>query len=452
MKKISIMGLGYIGLPTAIVAAEHGFEVVGFDIDAVRVGRINSGDPVIDEPEVYERLKPLIISKAVRATTMLEEADCFIVAVPTPFKEGKKADLSCVYQAIETLAHVLKKDDVVILESTIPVGTTDQCAQMLEQKTGMKAGVDFFVAHCPERVLPGRIFYELIYNTRIIGGINQESMNRAKVFYKQFVQGSLYLTNATTAEMVKLVENSSRDVAIAFANQIASMAYSIGLNPFEVIELANKHPRVKLLNPSCGVGGHCIAVDPWFLVETFPEQTELLKTARLVNDKKPHQVIACVESWVSEFKKKNQTNPTVLVLGLTYKADVNDLRESPALEIAQHLSHGSSNFTMLVCEPHVDNETLASVVRAELVDLEQGIKQADIIVCLVHHSSFKKIDQSMLYSKKILDFCGLFYQPHQDNNQQEQLYWPANSVESMTPFEPHICEKYFEKTMYKEIL
>lgn len=451
MKKVCIMGLGYIGLPTALVAAEYGFEVVGFDIDEVRVGRINQCDPVIDEPEVYERLKPLIESKIFRATTHLEEADCFVVAVPTPFKEDKKADLSYVYRAVEQLALVLKKNNVVILESTIPVGTTVDCAQVLEQKTGMHAGKDFFVAHCPERVLPGKIFYELLYNTRIIGGINQESMNQAAVFYKRFVKGSLYLTNAATAEMVKLVENSSRDVAIAFANQVAAMAYSIGLDPFEVIELANKHPRVKLLNPSCGVGGHCIAVDPWFLVETFPEQTELLKTAREVNDKKPHQVITCVRLWIAEWKKKHGKNPTILLLGLTYKANVNDLRESPALEIAQHLSSSSgSDYTVLLCEPHVDSATVESVAHASSVSLADGIELADIIVCLVHHAAFKKIDQSLLHNKKILDFCGLFYQPHHDSHQQEQLYWPANSVEHITPFEPHISKQYFQKSSYKE--
>lgn len=442
------MGLGYIGLPTAIVAAEHGFDVVGFDIDAERVKRINNSDPVIDEPEVYERLKPLVSSQQLHATTVLEASDCFVIAVPTPFKEEKKADLSFVYQATRSLIPVLKKGDVVILESTIPVGTTDYCAQLLQQETGMQAGTDFFVAHCPERVLPGRIFYELIYNARIIGGINQESMNQAKKFYKQFVKGSLYLTNATAAEMVKLVENSSRDVAIAFANQVAAMAYSIGLDPFEIIELANKHPRVKLLNPSCGVGGHCIAVDPWFLVETFPEQSELLKTARVVNDAKPHQVVACVRSWVAEWKKKNNKKPTVLALGLTYKADVNDLRESPALEIAHHLAQ-ENELDLLVCEPHVEKEILTKTIGDRSIDLQEGVAAADIIVCLVHHSHFKKLDQGALATKKILDFCGLFYQAHQDSDQQEQLFWPANSVSSMTPFEPHITAKYTNDS-YKE--
>lgn len=439
MKKICIMGLGYIGLPTAVVAAEHGFDVIGYDIDAQRVARINNFDPVIDEPEIYERLKPLVESKKLQATTVIEDADCFIIAVPTPFKEEKKADLSYVFHATKAVIPVLKKGDVIIIESTIPVGTTEQCAQLLEQETGMKAGKDFFVAHCPERVLPGKIFFELVYNARIIGGINQESMNQAKLFYKKFVKGSLYLTNATAAEMVKLVENSSRDVAIAFANQVASMAYSIGLDPFEIIELANKHPRVKLLNPSCGVGGHCIAVDPWFLIETFPEQSQLLHAARKINDEKPHQVIACVSSWIEEFKKKTGKNPTVLALGLTFKADVNDLRESPALEIA-HVLAQKNDISLLLCEPHVETTLVQSLINKPHVSLQDGIEAADIIVCLVHHTHFKGIDRNTLGSKKILDFCGLFYHPHTQTDQQEQLFWPANNLLSMTPFDPQLTQ------------
>lgn len=439
MKKICIMGLGYIGLPTAIVAAEHGFEVVGYDVDAQRIKRINNVDPVIDEPESYERLKPLIESKKLYATTIIQNADCFVIAVPTPFKEEKKADLSYVFHATKAIIPVLKKGDVVIIESTIPVGTTDQCAQLLEQETGMKAGVDFFVAHCPERVLPGKIFYELVYNARIIGGINQASMNQAKLFYKKFVQGSLYLTNATAAEMVKLVENSSRDVAIAFANQIASMAYSIGLDPFEIIELANKHPRVKLLNPGCGVGGHCIAVDPWFLIETFPEQSKLLLAARKINDEKPHQVIESISLWIEDFKKNNNRSPNVLALGLAFKADVNDLRESPALEIAQNLAQ-REDITLLVCEPHVESSLVESLIHKPNVSLKDGVNAADIIVCLVHHSHFKQLDRTKLQSKKILDFCGLFYQPHTNNDQQEQLFWPANSLTSITPFDPQLTQ------------
>ena len=435
MKKICIMGLGYIGLPTAIVAAEHGFEVVGFDIDAQRVDRINNYDPVIQEPESIERLQPLIRSGIFRATTVLEQADCFIVAVPTPFKEDKKADISYVMMAIDQLAPLLKRNDVVIIESTVPVGVTDQCARVLEKKTGLRAGHDFFVAHCPERVLPGKIFYELVYNARIIGGINHESVDRAKVFYKQFVKGQLYLTNATTAEMVKLVENSSRDVSIAFANQVAAMAYATGLDPFEVIALANKHPRVNILNPSCGVGGHCIAVDPWFLVETFPQQSHLLQTARAVNDAKPLHVISLTRSWIQEWHNKREQTPTVLVLGLTYKADVDDMRESPALMIARTLQK-YTDCNVLVAEPNVAQTVLESMFNNAVVSLQEGIDRADIVVCLVPHRQFKNIDRHMSTHKKVLDFCGLLYKPHADSSAQEVLFWPANSVETMTPFEP----------------
>lgn len=448
MKKVLVMGLGYIGLPTAVIAAEHGFDVVGFDIDATRVNRINQSDPVIDEPEIYERLKPLIEAGTFHATTILESADCFIIAVPTPFKEHKKADLSYVYKATEQLANVIKKNDLVILESTIPVGTTDYCAQLLEQKTDLKAGTDFFIAHCPERVIPGKIFHELVHNARIIGGINEASMQQAKEFYKHFVTGNLYLTNATAAEMVKLVENSSRDVAIAFSNQVAAMAYSIGLNPFEIIELANKHPRVQLLNPSCGVGGHCIAVDPWFLIETFPEHTGLLAAARTINDEKPHQVLNCVRSWVLEWHKKYQKKPTVLALGLTYKADVNDLRESPALEIVQELL-SDRNLELLVCEPQVETELVNHLTGNHAVTLSEGFAAADIIVCLVNHTVFKTITAEKIANKRVLDFCGLFYQAHQSSTQQEHYFWPAPRTLQITPFEPHI-ELQYMNTLYKE--
>jgi len=451
MQKICIMGLGYIGLPTAIVAAEHGFEVVGFDIDIQRVERINNYDPVIQEPESIERLQPLIASGAFRATTILEAADCFLIAVPTPFKEDKKADVSYVIAATQAIAQVLKKDDVVIVESTVPVGLTDDCARLLEEKTGLKAGEDFFVAHCPERVLPGKIFFELVNNPRIIGGVNPESVTRTKLFYKQFVKGQLYLTNATTAEMVKLVENSSRDVAIAFANQVAAMAYATRLDPFEVIALANKHPRVNILNPSCGVGGHCIAVDPWFLVETFPEQSQLLQTARTVNDAKPLQVVSLTRSWIQEWQERNEGIPTVLVLGLTYKADVDDMRESPALAIAEKLQK-YSDINLLVTEPNVAQTTLESLFNDAVVSLQEGIDCADIIICLVPHKQFKDIDHSATRNKKILDFCGLTYKPHVETSEQEALFWPANSLQSMTPFEPYkagsIHKTIFDKEFF----
>ncbi len=418
-KRVSIIGLGYIGLPTAIVAAQAGLEVIGVDIDETRVAKINAGQAVIQEPGVAEKLSAAIGNKLLRATTSIEPADFHIIAVPTPFYENKKADLSYVIAAAESVASVLRAGDTVILESTVPVGTTQKLATLFEEKTTIGiAGQDFFVAHCPERVLPGKIFHELVHNARIVGGINQLSVERAKEFYKSFVIGGLYLTDAKTAEMVKLVENSSRDVAIAFANQVASMARAVGLNGYEVIELANKHPRVNILKPGCGVGGHCIAVDPWFLIEGFPEQTQLLLAARTVNDEKPEEVTRAVQQQVS-------TESTILILGATYKPDIDDLRESPALHIAQALAKKYTR--LLICEPNVPTEQLIKYGFAaeQIVDVKHGIERADTIVALVAHSAFKSIT-SLRNAKKIIDYCGLLHVPRPDTNQQDHLYWPTH--------------------------
>ncbi|MEX0940359.1 MAG: nucleotide sugar dehydrogenase [Candidatus Babeliales bacterium] len=438
MKKVCVIGLGYIGLPTSLIAAEYGFDVIGFDVDQDRVARINIADPVIEEPEIKEKLKNILAKKKFHATTKIQEADYFIIAVPTPFLKDKKADLSYVWDAVDSISLVLKKGAVVILESTVPVGATAQLAQKLEQKTLLKAGIDFFVAHCPERVLPGNIFHELVHNPRIIGGINEESVDQTKEFYKKFVKASLYLTNATTAEMVKLVENSSRDVSIAFANQIAAMAYKAGLNPFEVIELANKHPRVDILNPSCGVGGHCIAVDPWFLIETFPEQTQLLKAAREINDLKPLQVVKATKKSVEEWKKDNKNHMPckVLILGLTYKPNIDDLRESPALQIAKQLSQ-DTDIDLLICEPFVKNETINTLFGKYSISFKEGLEQSNIILCLVNHTPFKIINSATISNKMILDYCGLLYKPHIKNQDQEQLFWPASTV-SIKPIIDHV--------------
>ncbi|MBT3455888.1 nucleotide sugar dehydrogenase, partial [bacterium] len=430
VKKICVMGLGYIGLPTSIVAAESGHDVIGFDINEQRVARINNADPVIKEPDIAPKLKAVLKTKRFVAKTTLEPADYFIIAVPTPFKDGKKADLSYVYHAARLISPFLEKGNTVILESTSPVGTTDDVAAVLQAETGLKKGEEFFVAHCPERVLPGKIFYEITHNSRIIGGINKASLNAARDFYKTFVKGEMFLTNATTAEMVKLVENSSRDVQIAFANQVASMAYSIGLNPYEVIELANKHPRVNVLNPSCGVGGHCIAVDPWFLIESFPEHTNLLKTARWVNDIKPQEVIRKINKEVGMWRVKNMDKQCkVLLLGATYKANVDDLRESPALHIARLLS-GMKNMDILVCEPHVNNSDLERAAEVTAIDLEEGLAMSDVVVCLVAHNQFKYLPTIDFKNQKVMDFCGLF---HQDRiaTGQEQLFWPASTPDDI---------------------
>jgi UDP-N-acetyl-D-mannosaminuronic acid dehydrogenase len=342
-------------------------------------------------------------------------ADYYIIAVPTPFivsDSEKKADLRFVDQAAASIASVLKVGQTVILESTVPVGATDRLAAMLAELSGLVAGTDFFVAHCPERVIPGKTFYELIHNSRTIGGVNEASVVHAQKFYAPFVRGSMHLTNAKTAEMVKLVENSSRDVAIAFANQVASMATAAGLNPYDVIDLANKHPRVNILKPGCGVGGHCIAVDPWFLVETFPEETTLLQAARRVNDAKPYEVLQLIKTALTQVATEK---PRVLLLGLTYKADVDDLRESPAIIIAQAIK-GWEQCELMVCEPHVAPSKLKALFAGAVVSLEQGLGRADVVVSLVGHQAFKDVSKQLKADQQMLDFCGLTHEVKKDGH------------------------------------
>lgn len=446
LNKVCMIGLGYIGLPTSIILAENGLSVTGFDIDAKRVESINSGDPVIEEPEIYEKLHVTLSSGKFKASTQIEPADYFIIAVPTPFKENNLADLSYVDSAANYICTVLQKGNTVLLESTVPVGATDSLARTIEEKTKLVAGQDFYVAHCPERVLPGKIFQELEQNDRVIGGINQESAYKSSLLYKTFVKGQIYLTDSKTAEMVKLVENSSRDVQIAFAHQVASMAKDAGLDANEIIELANKHPRVNILQPTCGVGGHCIAIDPWFLVESFPNSCNLIKSARQVNDNRPLEVINIItekiNTWELENKKacsescknshctngnntcdKTCTNMcdkicskicNVLILGLTYKADVDDLRESPALKIAKELSN-NKNINLLVSEPNIRQQKLKNLFDAQAISTQEGIEKADIIIYLVGHKRFKAIDQKILKNKIILDFCGITNKPRINN-------------------------------------
>lgn len=408
-------------MPTAIIMAKNGFEVTGFDINTERVERINNYDPIIKEPEIFEKLGEVLKAKKFIAMNTIQPAECFVIAVPTPFNTDKTADLSYVWNAASEVARVIKPQNLVILESTVPVGTTDKLAHLIAQKTSLRAGIDFFVAHCPERVLPGKIFHELIHNSRIIGGINTLSTEQARALYSSFVSAQLYLTNAATAEMVKLVENSCRDVQIAFANQIYDMATNALLNPFEVINLANKHPRVNILQPSCGVGGHCISVDPWFLIETFPKQTELLRTARIINDKKPFAVIEKIKKNIAEWQAANQRQCNVLLLGASYKANSDDLRESPALLIAQQL-HNNESVLFQICEPNVEQSMLESLVQKKSVELQDGIQKADIIVCLVKHHEFNILQE---YTNKIIiDVCGLLYTPN--TNEQNSL-WQRSS-------------------------
>lgn len=430
-KKVCVVGLGYIGLPTAILAAQAGLHVVGIDINEDVTGCINRCCPVIKEPEIVQKLKSVLDTKHFYATTIYEPADFFIIAVPTPFTADKKADLSYVYAAATSISGVLKQGDTVILESTVPVGTTKTLAQLLATKTGLTIGQDFFVAHCPERVLPGNIFHELKVNDRIIGGIDRGSTQHVAEFYKYFVSGDLYLTTAEAAEMAKLVENSYRDVNIAFAHQVASMAQAVGINPYDLIDLANKHPRVKILRPTVGVGGHCLAVDPYFLIETFPQHTTLLQEAREVNEKRPLEVIAVIEQKVAKWKMAHSGKTCrVLLLGATYKADVDDLRESPALQIARHLIK-KNEMEILVCEPNVSKQALGIDLARNAVSLEDGMEVADVVACLVAHTPFKSLDKKLLAHKKFIDFCGLLHTPHQQSTSQEQFFWAACSYEEV---------------------
>lgn len=425
-KNVTVLGLGYIGLPTAIVAAEHGYQVIGFDINHHRLERLQSGDAVIQEPETGPRLRAVLATDSLVILPHIQAADYFIIAVPTPHTEQHTADLAAVQQAFDFIMPFLKSGCAIILESTVPVGTTQRYAQYVEQKTGLREGIDFFCVHCPERVLPGKIFHELVHNPRVIGGVSPASTRVGAQFYKQFVQGSLYLTNAPTAEMVKLIENSYRDVNIAFAHQVAEIAATQNIDPYTIIELANKHPRVNILQPRCGVGGHCIAVDPWFLIETFPQQTALLQIARAINDERPHAIAQTLIWKANQWYQQHHTPCTIGLLGLTYKPDVDDLRESPALVIAQELQR-STHINLVVCEPHI-NDTVLATMGMRNTTLAHILKEADIVVTLVGHTGFKKQQASIQTHANVYDYCGLFHQ-EQLANLTEYNLWPTTSVQ-----------------------
>lgn len=394
-KRICVVGLGYIGLPTASLLATKGFDVFGVDVREDVVATINEGRIHIVEPDLDILVKSAVQSGQLKAGLQPEPADVFIIAVPTPFHNGKQPDLGYIEQATRAIAPHLQPGNLVILESTCPVGTTDEVVARRLQEAGHNVGEDIFVAHCPERVLPGRILIELVENDRVVGGVNEASTEAATAFYESFVRGEVLGTTAKTAELVKLTENSFRDVNIAFANEISMIAESEGINTWEVIELANRHPRVNILNPGPGVGGHCIAVDPWFIAHRSPEHSRLIRTAREVNDYKPEWVIERVRKQADRFK-----DPVIGCLGLAFKADVDDLRESPAYEIVKQLQRENIG-QLLVCEPN-----LKSHEQFELVSLDEVMEQADIIVLLVDHKLFRKIRASNLKEKIVVDTRG----------------------------------------------
>ncbi|HDX9705116.1 UDP-N-acetyl-D-mannosamine dehydrogenase [Bacillus thuringiensis] len=408
-KKICVMGLGYIGLPTASLLATKGFQVHGVDVNKNAVEMINSGKVHIYEPDLDILVKAAVQSGKLKASLQPAEADIFILAVPTPFKDGHKPDLTYVEAATKSIAAVIKKGDIIILESTSPIGTTEKVAEwILEERSDLTTSEEMhsdkeriYVAHCPERVLPGHILKELVENDRIIGGLDKESTKRTVEFYKQFVKGQILDTNARTAEMAKLTENSFRDVNIAFANELSLICDKLNINVWELIRLANRHPRVNILQPGPGVGGHCIAVDPWFIVDAAPEEAKLIHTARTVNDYKPMYVVEKVKEKANRFKK-----PVIACLGLAFKANIDDLRESPALEIVKNLVELNIGEVIAV-EPHVSE--LPSSLKDKnitLLSIEEAIAKSDIILVLVDHEIFGSIDFDQLKEKVVIDTKG----------------------------------------------
>lgn len=407
---VCMIGLGYIGLPTATVLASHGVSVIGVDVNPFAVDTINAGNIHIVEPDLDKLVKSVVEAGRLRATLQPEAADVFMIAVPTPFKGDHEPDLAYVEAATRSIAPVLKKGDLVILESTSPVGTTELMAGWLAQERPdlsfpPQAGEDADVnlAYCPERVLPGKILHELVENDRVVGGLTPKCAARAAELYKTFVKGQCIITNARTAEMCKLTENSFRDVNIAFANELSLICDEQGINVWELIRLANHHPRVNILQPGPGVGGHCIAVDPWFIVHSNPKTARLIRTAREVNDHKPHAVIDKVKVAASRFDK-----PVIACLGLAFKADIDDLRESPSLEIVEQLKTMRLG-TLYVAEPHI-HELPASLAGEGVIfaEAEEAVAKADIVLLLVNHQLFNGISIGALASKAVIDTRGLW--------------------------------------------
>lgn len=409
-QKIVVMGLGYIGLPTASMLATKGHQVLGVDVNEAAVNTINSGKIHIVEPDLDILARSAVNSGNLRAALVPEEADTFILAVPTPFKatdsNPKAPDISYIEAATRAIAPFLKAGDLVILESTSPVGTTERIAAIVaelrpdlyESLPNTQHASPVHIAHCPERVLPGHIIRELVDNDRIIGGIDKASAQKARDLYKTFCNGNIFLTDSKTAEMAKLVENSFRDVNIAFANELSMICDKLGINVWELIELANKHPRVNILNPGPGVGGHCIAVDPWFIVAGAPDEARLIRVAREVNDHKPHWVLNRVKAKADRFK-----NPVVGCLGLAFKANIDDLRESPAMEITRELI-GLNIGRVMACEPNAHN----GFDEFPLYDLQNVLREADILLVLVNHDEFKEIDRELLKEKVLIDTRGVW--------------------------------------------
>jgi UDP-N-acetyl-D-mannosaminuronic acid dehydrogenase len=403
---ITVIGMGYIGLPTATLFASAGYRVNGFDINENTIEKLKSGKITIVEPQLQDLFSLVLKEGKLRPTDQMKPSDLFIICVPTPYieKNDKKvADLTYIQNAAKNLAPYLQKGNIVVLESTVPPGTTYEImVPILEEGSGLICDKDFYVAHCPERVLPGNILHELRNNDRIIGVQDEETGNILKSLYSSIVtDGNIYITDDKTAELCKLVENTYRDVNIAFANELSMICDDLNINVWELIDLANKHPRVNIMKPGPGVGGHCIAVDPWFIVERVPEQSNVIRTCRQTNEQKTQWVIQKIEQKISEeFEEKKEI--TIGILGLAYKPDIDDLRESPALNIASTLAQ--KGYEVVACEPYIPLDT--DIEGIELVEFSDLIEKADILVYAVAHSMFKQAS-GLIDSKPVFDAVGV---------------------------------------------
>ena len=394
------MGLGYIGLPTAIIAAKHGIEILGVDINPKVVKMTNEGRLHIVEPGMEDLLREVVEQGMLKASTKPEVCDAYFMVVPTPFKGNHEPDVSYVESATRSVIPLLKEGDLYVIESTSPVGTTEKMADIIfAVRPDLKGKIH--IAYCPERVLPGNVIYELVHNDRVIGGLTPEATDKAIEFYSQFVTGQLHKTNSRTAEMCKLTENSSRDVQIAFANELSMVCEKAGINVWHLIELANKHPRVNILQPGCGVGGHCIAVDPYFITAAFPREAQIIAKARDINNYKSEWCVERVKSAMFRFELDNKRRPKVAMMGLAFKPNIDDLRESPAKRIVTSVMQSFNNADILVVEPNIKEHNVF-----KLTNYQDAYEQADIVVFLTAHNEFKTLP--WLDDKVILDFCGIF--------------------------------------------